>query len=258
MLPYPISYFSNIIIARRIFSGRTHLRFWQKLLTTIFLISLLLIPNAIHISQLKTYPLETIVDGIYTPFSNTVMENLKTVQLDNHTLSQSGKNSSHVYFGNKSKPTRGISYQFGADKVTIRKDETELAKLSYQILSTEDFQSKNKLTSAISQTWFLENRVSASFLLLGISAVLITFNTLLLIIGVSAILYLVSRTKFFDFKNFGESYTFTLNCLGIPSLLACLSGLFSPSSLSVIMVQNVLFVLLLTWVFYKTHFQEER
>lgn len=258
MLPYPISYFSNILVARRIFSGRKQLRFWQQLLTTLFLISLLLIPNAIHISQLKTYPLETIVDGIYTPFSTTTMENIKNIQLNNHQLSRSGKNNSQVYFGEEYKPTQGFSYQFDTKQLVIRKDDTILTELSYQTFSTEDFQSKKRLTEAISQAWFTENRLSITLLLLGISVAVITFNILLLIVGVSTILYLISKTQFFEFKNFSETYTFTLNCLGLPTLLASLGGLLSPSSSSVIMVQNALFVLLLVWVFYKTHFQEEK
>lgn len=79
---------------------------------------------------------------------------------------------------------------------------------------------------------------------------------LLLIVGASLILWLISRTKFFDFKSFGEAYQFSLNCLGLPTLLACLFGLFQQPIQTVILVQNTVFALVLVWVFYKTRFRD--
>ena len=54
-----------------------------------------------------------------------------------------------------------------------------------------------------------------------------------------------------------ECYNFTLNCLGLPSLISLVSGLFGQSLPTMITIQNILFVLYLVLVFYQTHFQDK-
>ena len=55
MKPYPLSYFSSIVTARQILAGRIGSKIWQKILTTFFLISLLIIPSSLQTARLETY-----------------------------------------------------------------------------------------------------------------------------------------------------------------------------------------------------------
>lgn len=256
MSPYPFTYFSNLLIARKMFSGRHSLKVWQQLLTTLFLISLLLIPTVLEIARLDTYPLDNIVSGVYDPLTEEVMTDLQTVKITDGQLSYEGQPHPQVYFGETVQETKGFSYQFTASQLVIRNEQNVLAELPYQYFSTADFASKETLTQAISRAWFTENRMMASVLLIGVSSILVGFNVLFLVLGASFILYLTKRTPYFDFQTFSECYTFTLNCLGLPTILACLLGIFGQPVLTVIMAQNMLFVLMLIWVFYKTQFRD--
>ncbi|MGZ7253880.1 hypothetical protein ACXWO5_09690, partial [Streptococcus pyogenes] len=69
MQPYPLSYFSNIFTAKDSFAKRKDSKIWQKLLTTFFLIALLVIPTSIQVANLKTYPLDTLLEGVYEPLT---------------------------------------------------------------------------------------------------------------------------------------------------------------------------------------------
>ena len=256
MKPYPLSYFSSIVTARQILVGRIGSKIWQKILTTFFLISLLIIPSSLQTARLETYPLDTLVEGIFDPLTPEVMADFQSAQIIDGQLVYEGPNHEQVYASEDSQERTGFSYQFAKEKLVIRKDADVLAELSYQAISSSDFPSKESLSAAISRTWFQENRIAVSLLLIGVSGLLLATNFLLLMVGASLILWLISRTKFFDFKSFGEAYQFSLNCLGLPTLLACLFGLFQQPIQTVILVQNTVFALVLVWVFYKTRFRD--
>lgn len=256
MQPYPLSYFSSIFTAKDSFAKRKDSKIWQKLLTTFFLIALLVIPTSIQVANLKTYPLDTLLEGVYEPLTQEVMLDFQQAQIVGGQFLYSGKSHEKVYASETPQDVQGFSYQFTKEKLIIRKDKKNLAEISYQHLSTKDFADRASLTSAISQAWFRENRIPTSLLIMGISSLLLAANFIFLILGSTLILWLISKTKFFDFRNFGECYQFSLNCLGLPTLLACLFGLFQQPIQTVILVQNMLFALALVWVFYKTRFRD--
>ena len=58
-------------------------------------------------------------------------------------------------------------------------------------------------------------------------------------------------------KKFKECYHFTLNCLGLPTLIAVFFGILGQPLTTMIMIQNILFVLFLVITFYRTHFRDE-
>lgn len=256
MLPYPISYFSSILTPIRMFSERKTLNFWQRLLTTLFLISVLILPSSLQIARLDSYPLDTLLDGVYSPLTETVMSDLKTATITDERLTYTGPNHDQVYFSDKAQALTGFSYQFAGKEVTIRKDMQTVAEISYQHLHTEDFQNRNSLTQALSRAWFQENRLTTSFLLISVSGLILAANFIMLLLGASGILYLTKKSRFFDFQTFKECVNFSLNCLGLPTILAALIGLFGQPIPTVITIQNMLFVLVMIWVFFKTKFRD--
>ena len=76
MLPYPFSYFSSIWGFRKPLSKRFGLNWFQLLFTSIFLISLSMVPIAIQNSSQETYPLETFIDNVYEPLTDKVVQDL--------------------------------------------------------------------------------------------------------------------------------------------------------------------------------------
>ena len=78
MLPYPFSYFNSIWGFRKPLSHRFGLNWFQLIFTSIFLISLSMVPIAIQNSSQETYPLETFIDDVYTPLTDSVVQDLAT------------------------------------------------------------------------------------------------------------------------------------------------------------------------------------
>lgn len=259
MLPYPFSYFSSIFSPRDMFANRRLMKLWQRLFTTLFLVALLVIPGSLQTVSLKTYPLENFVEGIYHPLTDQVIEDLRQhATIENNRLSYTGNaNWEQVTFGDTPSSSSKFSYQFTKQFLIIRKGTDILSKLTYEGITTADFSSKERLTTAISKSWYQANRAIVSLSITFISTIILASNLLFILLGASFFLFLTKKSRFFHFKTFAECYNFSLNCLGLPTIIACLIGLFGQPVTTLLTMQNILFVLCLLWVFFKTKFRDE-
>ena len=112
------------------------------------------------------------------------------------------------------------------------------------------------MTQAISKDWYQQNRVYISlFLVLGASF-LFGLNFFIVALGASLLLYFTKKSRLFSFKTYKECYHFILNCLGLPTLITLILGLLGQNMATLITVQNILFVLYLVTIFYKTHYRD--
>lgn len=258
MLPYPFSYFSSIFSPQKMFANRKQMNLWQRLFTTLFLIGLLALPSSFQIMKLDTYPLETFVEGVYEPLTESVVEELSQhASINNRQFDYTGKlNWERVTFGDTVSSSSDFSYQFKSQSFIIRKGNTILSELTYDNMTTSDFSNKEKLTTAISKKWYQSNQAVVGLSILAISLFSLTANLLFILCGASFFLFLTKTSRFFHFKTFSECYTFSLNCLGLPTIVACLIGLFGQPITTIFTVQNILFVLCLLWVFFKTKFRD--
>ncbi|WP_057529619.1 hypothetical protein, partial [Streptococcus pneumoniae] len=175
MLPYPFSFFSSILGFRKPLSKRFGLNWFQLLFTSIFLISLSMVPIAIQNSSQETYPLETFIDNVYEPLTNEVVQDLSEhATIVDGTLTYTGtvSQASSVVIGPgqiKELP-KNLQLHFDTNELVISKESKELTRISYRAIQTESFKSKDSLTQAISKDWYQQNRVYISlFLVLGAS-----------------------------------------------------------------------------------------
>lgn len=259
MLPYPFSYFSSIFSARKMFDNRRLLTLWQRLFTTVFLVALLVLPTSLQTLSLESYPLDNFVEGVYAPLTDQVVEDLQQhSQLENNQLTYTGQGiSDQITFGNQVSQSSDFSYQFGQDMLTIRKGSDTLAELGYTGMTADDFSSKERLTTALSKNWYQANRAMVGLSIALVSTMILATNLLFILLGASGFLYLTKKSRFFHFHTFKECFNFSLHCLGLPTILACLIGIFGQPVTTVLTVQNILFVLVLIWVFFKTKFRDE-
>ena len=261
MLPYPFSYFTSIWGFRKPLSKRFSLNWFQLLFTSLFLISLSMVPIAIQNSSQETYPLETFIDNVYAPLTDELIQDLSE-----HATVVDGKlnykgtvtQQPSVLIGpsqSKELP-KDLQLHFDPEELVISKERKELTRISYQAIQTDSFQNKELLTQAISKDWYQQNRVYISlFLVLGASF-LFGLNFFIVSLGASLLLYITKKSRLFSFRTFKECYHFILNCLGLPTLITLILGLFGQNMSTLITVQNILFVLYLVTIFYKTHFRD--
>ena len=76
-MPYPFNYFSSLFQVRKAFANRKQLNWFQMVFTSLFLLSLTLIPVAIQNAELQTYPLTTFVSDVFDPLTDDVMKDFK-------------------------------------------------------------------------------------------------------------------------------------------------------------------------------------
>lgn len=265
-MPYPFNYFASIFDFRSSFANRKKLSWFQMLFTSFFLISITLVPVALQNAQLKTYPLTTFVSDVFDPLSTDVMKDIQEhVVIKDQELTYNGSTPVHksskgqVILGQAIKATdnKDLTLSFDRKHLVISKEQKELATISYQAINQKSLQDKKNFTQAISSDWFRENRLPVSLFLIVFSGFLSTVNYLILILGASFFLYLTRKSRLFSLQTFKECFNCILNCLGLPILLSVLiSLLFHQVFTTTIMIQNVLFVLYLAMVFYKTHFRD--
>ena len=267
MLPYPFNYFSSIYGFKKPFANRKLLTWFQLIFTSIFLISLSMIPVAVQNASLKTYPLTTFVDGVFDPVTKEVMDDItENAKIENHQFSYAGQQSTHnnkagtVLLG-KEQSTLGekLTLAFGSKQLIISKKGRKLAEIQYQHINQAALKDKAALSAAISQDWFQQNRVTVSLFLILISGFLLALNFFIILLGATFFLYLTKKSRLFSFKTVKECYHFALNCLGLPTLIAVAAGLlFGQAMTTMITIQNILFVLYLVIIFYRTHFRDEK
>lgn len=259
MFPYPFSYFASIFKPHKMFANRHLLTLWQGLFTTVFLISLLVIPASLQPLSLTTYPMENFVEGVYAPLTDEIVADMsQNAQVENAQFSYTGTASyDQVTFGDQVSASNDFSYQFGQDQLIIRKGSDILADLPYDSFSAASFESKDSLTASISQAWFESYRLLISLSITLVSAVILTANFLFILLGASIFLFLTKKSRLFHIGSFKEAYNLSLNCLGLPTLIACLIGILGQPVTTVLTVQNICFVLVLIWVFFKTRFRDE-
>lgn len=265
-MPYPFNYFASIFHFRSSFANRKKLSWFQMIFTSFFLISMTLIPVALQNAQLSTYPLTTFVSDVFDPLSDDVMKDIKEhVVINDHELTYNGTTPVHksskgqVILGHavKASDSKDLTLSFDCKHLVISKEQKELATISYQAINQKSLQNKKNFTQAISSDWFRENRLPVSLFLIIFSGFLSTVNYLILILGASFFLYLTRKSRLFSLQTFKECFNCILNCLGLPILLSVfISLLFHQVFTTTIMIQNVLFVLYLAMVFYKTHFRD--
>ncbi|KXT74350.1 Maltodextrose utilization protein MalA [Streptococcus sp. DD10] len=264
MLNYPFSYFSSIIGWRKPFINRYRLSWFQILFTSLFLISLTLIPIALQNQQLKNYPITTFVEQVFEPLTDEALTELQKVEIKNQQLSYTGSHSQiksqagQVLLGHQDQvtPHDGLTLYFDTDALHIIKQETNLL-ITYDTINQEILKNKDSLTQAISKDWFQQYRPIISLILILLSGGLLAINFLIIVLGSSVFLYFSKRSHLFSLSNFKECLNFILNCLGLPTLLATLLGLFGQTITTMITTQNILFVLYLVIIFYKTHFRDQ-
>jgi len=149
----------------------------------------------------------------------------------------------------------GIIYT--SDQTIFGEDSSSLFYQPYTgdkaMNEVEDVES---LKTLMSQQWFWSNRTSIVLTNYIQLSVLIIVSLLFLVLGSSFFLSFMRKNDMYDINSFSEALTIVLNCLGLPTLIAMVIGLISGNPTTMLTVQGLLFVLMLMWVYWKTHFND--
>lgn len=265
---FPINYFITAFSAVKSFTHRQYLKHWQKLVVMILLASLMMIPLSFQLGRTTGADLTNYVPEVMDYIDESVVQELNA--LDNSgtdlmiTEEKIIKENDELIIclapSTEAAETLlsdrgGIIYT--SDQTIFGEDSSSLFYQPYTgdkaMNEVEDVES---LKTLMSQQWFWSNRTSIVLTNYIQLSVLIIVSLLFLVLGSSFFLSFMRKNDMFDINSFSEALTIVLNCLGLPTLIAMVIGLISGNPTTMLTVQGLLFVLMLMWVYWKTHFND--
>ena len=265
---FPINYFITAFSAVKSFTHRQYLKHWQKLVVMILLASLMMIPLSFQLGRTTGADLTNYVPEVMDYIDESVVQELNA--LDNSgtdlmiTEEKIIKENDELIIclapSTEAAETLlsdrgGIIYT--SDQTIFGEDSSSLFYQPYTgdkaMNEVEDVES---LKTLMSQQWFWSNRTSIVLTNYIQLSVLIIVSLLFLVLGSSFFLSFMRKNDMFDINSFSEALTIVLNCLGLPTLIAMVIGLISGNPTTMSTVQGLLFVLMLMWVYWKTHFND--
>ncbi|MGO4941786.1 hypothetical protein ACTQ5R_03990 [Ruoffia tabacinasalis] len=265
---FPINYFITAFSAVKSFTHRQYLKHWQKLVVMILLASLMMIPLSFQLGRTTGADLTNYVPEVMDYIDESVVQELNA--LDNSgtdlmiTEEKIIKENDELIIclapSTEAAETLlsdrgGIIYT--SDQTIFGEDSSSLFYQPYTgdkaMNEVEDVES---LKTLMSQQWFWSNRTSIILTNYIQLSVLIIVSLLFLVLGSSFFLSFMRKNDMYDINSFSEALTIVLNCLGLPTLIAMVIGLISGNPTTMLTVQGLLFVLMLMWVYWKTHFND--
>ena len=265
---FPINYFITAFSAVKSFTHRQYLKHWQKLVVMILLASLMMIPLSFQLGRTTGADLTNYVPEVMDYIDESVVQELNA--LDNSgtdlmiTEEKIIKENDELIIclapSTEAAETLlsdrgGIIYT--SDQTIFGEDSSSLFYQPYTgdkaMNEVEDVES---LKTLMSQQWFWSNRTSIILTNYIQLSVLIIVSLLFLVLGSSFFLSFMRKNDMYDINSFSEPLTIVLNCLGLPTLIAMVIGLISGNPTTMLTVQGLLFVLMLMWVYWKTHFND--
>lgn len=265
---FPINYFLTAFSAVKSFTHRQYLKHWQKLVVMILLASLMMIPLSFQLGRTTGADLTNYVPEVMDYIDESVVQELNALDNSGTDLMITEEKiikendeliiclapsteAAETLFSDRG----GIIYT--SDQTIFGEDSSSLFYQPYTgdkaMNEVEDVES---LKTLMSQQWFWSNRTSIVLTNYIQLSVLIIVSLLFLVLGSSFFLSFMRKNDMYDINSFSEALTIVLNCLGLPTLIAMVIGLISGNPTTMLTVQGLLFVLMLMWVYWKTHFND--
>ena len=265
---FPINYFITAFSAVKSFTHRQYLKHWQKLVVMILLASLMMIPLSFQLGRTTGADLTNYVPEVMDYIDESVVQEL-------NALDNSGKDlmitEEKIIKENDEliiclAPSTEAAETLLSDRggIIYTSDQTifgeDSSSLFYQPYTGDkamnEVEDVESLKTLMSQQWFWSNRTSIVLTNYIQLSVLIIVSLLFLVLGSSFFLSFMRKNDMYDINSFSEALTIVLNCLGLPTLIAMVIGLISGNPTTMLTVQGLLFVLMLMWVYWKTHFND--
>lgn len=266
---FPINYFKTIFSPVESFSKRNYLKIWQMILLFFFLTALMMIPIVVSIGGIDQVNLNDFVPEAVATIDEAFISQLQEVTDD--TTNQIVIDREILTLDTADRVAGFVPDQERANELVVDKggiiltnegfiiQEPENPSLSMPYLEDSrfgDVTDQASFMAELSRQWFQGNRFGIMFTNLINVWILMLLSFVFLVGGSSLFLSLMRFSISFDINTYREAFTICLNCIGLPTLIAVVVGLFTSDPTSMLTAQGLLFVLMLLWVYWKTHFND--
>ena len=266
---FPLNYFKNSFSPILSFTKRQYLKVWQIVLIFFVLTGCLLMPISFSLGRIEQVSLNDFVPEAIAVLTTDFVEELQTmtsseegIAIPTDYLLVDDETNILGFYTNESSALSAIDNKTGLiitpSAFLIKEADRPLIQQAY--LSNSELTtvaSTESLINELSRQWFESNRM-AIVLTNYINVWFLMFlSSLMLILGSSLFLSFMRLSHLYSIKSYRESLHVCLHAFLLPTLLAMMLGWFSQDPIMMLTAQGIGFVLVLLWIYWKTHFQDQ-
>lgn len=256
---FPLNYFKTALSPISCFANRNYLKIWQFLVLIFLHVGLLLMPISYQIGSMQTADLtqftpkalqlldEEVVVALQKGESNIIIDSAEGIVAVGQTAEaapQLLQAQTGVIFMNN-----GFYIQEAGRSAIVHIDsEGNFLKEANNV---------EELVAQMSKRWFTYNRLAVVMTVFINTWLLFSVSFVVLVFGVSGFLSLMRLSPLFSIRNYKEALTMSYNCLGLPSVIAAVTGYLTNDPTAMLTTQGICFVLMLMLVYWKTHFNDK-
>jgi maltodextrin utilization protein YvdJ len=272
---FPLNYLVSMSNLQWIFDYRTNFQWWKLAFLFLFINGCLMMPLSFHLSTVTQAPLSLIAPTVNntvngnTRLSTGIIEqgeltgaaNVKRLVNKNLLIATDPKNDLKISGGRYHQSVEGYKNALIFQKHQLILTDQNGFGFAIAYPKNKSFSLTNYsggVKALVSELWMNQYKlIYVAFASLLSFAVLLVSN-IILMSAMALILWLTKFSRISDIGSLREAAAIIIMSAGWPSIAALCLSLFSFDYSSLIMIQSIGLVLVISLVFWKTHFQENR
>lgn len=266
---FPLNYLKNSFSPILSFTKRQYLKVWQMIILLFVLTGCLLMPMSFSLGRINQVSLNDFVPEAMSIISPEFVTNIQQL---NSTADGLEIPTDRIILDEGSTMLAIIEDEAAALEAIENKTGVILTPTSFLIKEVErpliqqtyltnssltSVESPEGLINELSRQWFESNRLAIVLTNFINVWVLMFLSSLLILLGSSLFLSFMRLSSLYSIQSYREALHVCLHAFLLPTLLAMLLGFFTQDPIMMLTLQGIAFVLVLLWIYWKTHFQDQ-
>lgn len=266
---FPLNYIKYSFSPILSFTKRQYLKVWQMIILLFVLTGSLLMPMSFSLGRINQVSLNDFVPEAMSIISPEFVTNIQQL---NSTADGLEIPTDRIILDEGSTMLAIIEDEAAALEAIENKTGVILTPTSFLIKEVErpliqqtyltnssltSVESPEGLINELSRQWFESNRLAIVLTNFINVWVLIFLSSLLILLGSSLFLSFMRLSSLYSIQSYREALHVCLHAFLLPTLLAMLLGFFTQDPIMMLTLQGIAFVLVLLWIYWKTHFQDQ-
>ncbi|WP_162921709.1 DUF1189 family protein [Listeria costaricensis] len=263
---FPKRYFSSILTPIRIFTGRNKLSWGNMLFVGLFLVSLMLMPVAMHAAKEQTIQFDQVAPHAFALDKTALVEGLEGATVDQDgklsggqaMLEQETDGAVGLYEPKAAVDNEKNAIVMNQSEIIVKdQDGYQFSIPYYAGMDLSKVTTESALDEFLNDAWYTQNKPFIFLSQFMMVASVLFVSTWLLILVTAGFLWMTKKSQIGAIGSFKEALNMTLNALGLPVLASTIIGFIYFDITIMLAITSLGMVLLIAWTFLKTRFGKE-
>lgn len=266
---FPLNYIKYSFSPILSFTKRQYLKIWQMIVIIFVLTGCLLMPMSFSLGRIKEVSLNDFVPQAMSVITSDFVEEVQNLtptaggfEITTDTIILDENSTILALYSEEADGLKAIENKTGvvftSTSFLIKEADRPLIQQTYLTNSTlTSEESEEAMISELSRQWFEVNRMSVVLTNFINVWLLMLLSSLFVILGSSLFLSFMRLSNLYSIQSYREALHICLHAFLLPTFLATLLGFFTQDPILMLTFQGIGFVLVLLWMYWKTHFQDK-